>query len=141
MHRIESTMLTEFFCLAVGHLDGQRPRPIRVGLGGWRVWHGGNTRITYMYSEPSRKEKSESSQIQKKMGDGNSLNLSRRLAPGLFFLGFFLPMVESGSPQILILPIAESSVVHKQLGCGLNSKLVFFRESTKLSTTACCCRT
>ena len=31
------------------------------------------------------------------------------------FLGFFLPVVESGSPQILILPIAESSVVHKIL--------------------------
>ena len=43
------------------------------------------------------------------------LILSRRLALGLFVLGFFLPMVESGSPQIWILPIAESSVVHKIL--------------------------
>ena len=41
--------------------------------------------------------------------------LSGRLAPGLFFLGFFLQIEESGSPQILILPIAESSVVHKIL--------------------------
>ena len=44
------------------------------------------------------------------------LILSGRLAPGLFFLrGFFLQIEESGSPQILILPIAESSVVHKIL--------------------------
>ena len=41
--------------------------------------------------------------------------LSRTVAPRLFFWGFFLPMAESGSPQILILPIAESSVVHKIL--------------------------
>ena len=41
--------------------------------------------------------------------------LSRTVAPGLFFLGFFLPMAESGLPQILILPIAKSSVVHKVL--------------------------
>ena len=43
------------------------------------------------------------------------LTLSRTVAPGLFVWGFFLPMVESGSPQISILPIAESSVVHKLL--------------------------
>ena len=43
------------------------------------------------------------------------IHLSGRLAPGLFFWGFFLPVVESGSPQILILPIAESSVVHRIL--------------------------
>ena len=45
----------------------------------------------------------------------HSLNLSRRLAPGLFSLGFSLQIEESGSPQILSLPIAESSVVHKIL--------------------------
>ena len=33
----------------------------------------------------------------------------------LFLGGFFLQIEESGSPQILILPSAESSVVHKIL--------------------------
>ena len=42
------------------------------------------------------------------------ITLSRRLAPELLFWGFFLPMVQSGSPQILILPIAESSVCSPQ---------------------------
>ena len=37
--------------------------------------------------------------------------LSRTVAPGLFSFS----LVESGSPQILILPIAESSVVHRIL--------------------------
>ena len=41
--------------------------------------------------------------------------LSGRLAPGLFWGGFFLQIEESGSPQISILQIAESSVVHRIL--------------------------
>ena len=45
----------------------------------------------------------------------NAMSLSRSVAPGPFFWGFFLQIEESGSPQILILPIAESSVVHKIL--------------------------
>ena len=45
----------------------------------------------------------------------NCITLSRTFSTRTLFLGFFLPMEESGSPQILILPIAESSVVHKIL--------------------------
>ena len=44
-----------------------------------------------------------------------NINLSGRLAPGLFLGGFFLQIEESGSPQISILQIAESSVVHRIL--------------------------